>query len=74
MNEICPICIEKIIKNEQGIYKTICNHIFHVGCLQQYNNQNYLIRLLLYTSYCPLCRSKLIISSRGPEDMYLYNN
>ena len=51
--DICPICVNPF-KNTK-VYRTICNHIFHINCIKQYvyySNK-------LEDIKCPNCREKL---------------
>lgn len=34
----------------------------------------FIYRLLKHSTLCPLCRSKLVVTSRGAEDMYIVLN
>ena len=44
--EICSICLEPL--NKYKIKKTVCNHVFHESCL---NN---------WTKNCPMCRHEYL--------------
>ena len=46
MSEECAICLENI--NNSTIYKTLCEHKFHLSCIKQ-----------LHNSKCPLCNKIL---------------
>ena len=47
---ICPICYDKIIKNE-FIHITKCNHIFHYKCIERAIDKK--------LEDCPMCRSNI---------------
>ena len=47
---ICPICCDKIIKNE-FIHITKCNHIFHYRCIEKAIDKK--------IQDCPMCRSNI---------------
>jgi hypothetical protein len=49
----CSICIEPL-KNT-NIYRTKCNHIFHIECMKNYVNSN-----SFTTVNCPNCRDVII--------------
>jgi hypothetical protein len=53
-NEVCSICLELLIKNDNGrTYSIIalpCRHWFHKGCAN---------RLLEYHPQCPVCRVRI---------------
>ena len=48
-NDICPICVDNFTLN--SIYrKLICNHTFHIKCIDKW---------FIYNNKCPLCRNSL---------------
>ena len=58
----CPICIEPLEQNDNKIIvKTICNHYFHLDCIESYmdvlyNNQNSMVSSDVNV-HCPMCRT-----------------
>jgi len=44
----CSICLEKINKLEK--YKTKCNHLYHIKCINKW---------LKINNTCPICRTEL---------------
>jgi len=52
--ENCPVCLEKLTKNN-NYCSTICGHNFHTSCLLKTNGN------------CPLCRKVLIEEELGLE-------
>jgi len=54
-NEDCSICLESL--NNTEVYKTKCNHIFHVVCIKNYVNTNQFNEVK-----CPNCRESLFTS------------
>ena len=49
----CPICLEPI--ENVGTTTTICNHVFHAHCINQW--------LLAHTT-CPMCRRALLLPKK----------
>lgn len=49
-DNICPICINKIRCDRGELFKTACNHYYHMDCFVQYINTN---------NVCAVCRSVL---------------
>ena len=58
--DICLICLDNISKEEE-IYKTHCNHNFHMKCLEESVSFNHL--------YCPTCRHS--IPTRNKNEHYI---
>ena len=71
-DEVCAICLDDF-KNERPIFKTVCNHFFHIGCIAKYV-YNYYIDLHSTSiqtevcqvnneekknNKCPMCRSNI---------------
>lgn len=48
--ELCSICEKGYPKEEEIVYKTVCNHIFHATCISSH---------LLVTPQCPVCSKDL---------------
>ena len=53
--ENCSVCLEPL--NNTEVYKTKCNHIFHVLCMKNYVNTNRFNEVK-----CPNCRETLFTS------------
>lgn len=49
-NDICPICHDNY-GTTKAIYKTVCNHIFHNDCLNEY------CEIQQGEIVCPVCRA-----------------
>jgi hypothetical protein len=49
-DDICSICIDKLVKLVDDIKTTDCNHKFHKVCLDTWLN---------YNNSCPYCRNKI---------------
>ncbi|KAG9146854.1 hypothetical protein Leryth_005171, partial [Lithospermum erythrorhizon] len=41
----CPVCLERLDQDTNGILRTICNHSFHSSCISKWTD-----------SSCPVCR------------------
>ncbi|KAJ2838292.1 hypothetical protein J3B01_001522 [Coemansia erecta] len=41
----CPVCLERLDSAVSGLLTTLCEHVFHCGCLAQWGDGN-----------CPVCR------------------
>ncbi|KAM2305785.1 hypothetical protein ACFXTH_025306 [Malus domestica] len=41
----CPVCLERLDQDMEGILTTICNHSFHCSCISKWTD-----------SSCPVCR------------------
>ena len=53
MTEVCGICTEELCDESCDlVYKTPCDHVFHVSCLERWFGRN---------KSCPLCRAKINI-------------
>lgn len=50
MTDECSICLEKLTDKQK--VKLECNHVFHLDCIKQIENNS-----------CPLCRRKIISKS-----------
>ncbi|KAL1220855.1 RING-H2 finger protein ATL34 [Cardamine amara subsp. amara] len=48
--ELCCICEKGFPKEEELVFKTVCNHIFHATCISTH---------LLVTPRCPVCSKDL---------------
>ena len=60
MKITCSICLEALNFSLEEISVTICGHIFHRSCLEQWNRQSPSLRL---SSSCPVCRK--VINKRS---------
>ncbi|ESQ32272.1 hypothetical protein EUTSA_v10005670mg [Eutrema salsugineum] len=49
--ELCCLCGKGYPKEEEIVYKTVCNHIFHATCISSH---------LLRTPQCPVCSADLL--------------
>jgi hypothetical protein len=52
LNDTCSICLKNFEVN-QWIHKTICNHLFHINCLNKWILKN-------SEPNCPNCRKKIL--------------
>jgi hypothetical protein len=52
-DDICSICIDKLVKLVDDIKTTDCNNKFHKVCLDTWLN---------YNNSCPYCRNKINIT------------
>ena len=60
--EECCICFELIEK--KNLIITDCNHIFHLSCL---------LKNLIKSNLCPLCRSEIELKRETPRTVYINN-
>jgi hypothetical protein len=58
----CCICFESIEKKNLIITK--CNHIYHLSCL---------LKSLLKSNLCPLCRCEIELKRDSPRTVYVNN-
>lgn len=49
--KLCFVCKKGFPKEEEIVYKTVCNHIFHATCISSH---------LLHTPQCPVCSTVLL--------------
>ena len=61
--EPCPICLEKIEKNER--VETTCGHFFHKKCLQGWCIQKVKENKVCF---CPACKTDLILQTREAKN------
>jgi len=64
-DEKCSICLENLSQNVCGKIK-ICNHEFHLDCINQWTNSQINNRISMS---CPLCRAEIRISKRKAREM-----
>ena len=48
--DICVICREKLLNNDDLFLNNNCIHVFHQKCIK---------KNLQYSDYCPICRIKI---------------
>jgi hypothetical protein len=58
----CCICFESFEK--KNLIITQCNHIFHLSCL---------LKNLIKSNLCPLCRSEIELKRESPRTVYINN-
>lgn len=51
--DICSICLDTLDERNNNISKTLCGHLFHVGCINEW-------RCKKKDRPCPICRSQEI--------------
>ncbi|NBS67847.1 hypothetical protein EBT31_02895 [bacterium] len=62
----CSICLEKITAN--SLFKTECNHCFHLTCAQKWAESScYGADLTAIVSSCPLCRGVFLIKPNAAQ-------
>ena len=59
----CSICLECINKSKSNSSTLKCNHIFHLGCINEWSK---------VSKTCPICRAVIIIPGKDIQYIRIY--
>ncbi len=64
----CSICINDTIENEKNMFCTVCRHVYHYQCINEWFNEQHSKNIKIKS--CPLCRNNMYSTMFTNYELY----